>query len=352
MTEPTQPPAPEGARESAAATEETTKSRALLEARNVSLRYPVAWNWLGRPTAWMTALDDISLFVERGETLGILGRDGCGKSCLGRVLAGYEPPGGGEVLHDLDETDQTRPEPGPVQLIHSNPRSAVSPAMPVWQAITEPVALLEGGSPKALRAWAAELLYLVGLESEIMSLPARDLSPGELQRLAVGRALSLDSQCLILDDPTRDLPVLEQAGILNVLLELQCQYRLGYILLSRSPSTLKHMADRIVIMDGDQAVEAGSADQIMATPKHPFTRLWQAIDPNLPTDFDPRAATFLSAGHELGKGQHEGCAFAGQCPWRNETCGEPQKLREMAGESKHLIRCHRASAGEDMPLPY
>ncbi|MDE3123632.1 MAG: ABC transporter ATP-binding protein [Paracoccaceae bacterium] len=296
---------------------------------DVFVHFPVARDWRGRVTVQAHALNGVSIAVARGRTLGILGESGCGKSTLAQVLTGLLPPSSGRVTGDRD---------GRISIVLQDPNSSLDPRMPVWRIVTEPVFLHAPTRREALRAMAADLLESVGLRPDHVDRYPHEFSGGQRQRIAIARALSSKADIIILDEPTSALDVSVQAQILNLLLALQAERGLAFVLISHNVAVIRHFCDEVAVMYLGQIVEQGSVDTVFADPAHPYTRTLLDAVPRIGTGRAHHALdeTELPSNRTLPTG----CFFQNRCPMAAAGCERPQILSGGAGG--HLIRCHRA----------
>ena len=301
--------------------------------KDIAVRFPAGRDWRGRVNSYAHALNGVSLSVDKGKTLGILGESGCGKSTLAQVMTGLLQPTSGAV-EGARGADR-------ISIVLQDPNSSLDPRMPIWKVITEPVFLHEKRGTAALREMAAELLGKVGLRPEHIDRYAHEFSGGQRQRIAIARALSSKPEIIILDEPTSALDVSVQAQILNLLAELQAERQLAYVFISHNVSVIRHFCDDVAVMYLGQIVEEGPSEQVFATPAHPYTRL------------------LLSAVPKIGQGRAQGvldetelpsnrnlptaCFFASRCAAFGPGCDRPQELRAFSPD--HAARCHR-----DLPL--
>jgi peptide/nickel transport system ATP-binding protein len=242
---------------------EKPMSDVLLELDSVHVNFAARKNWLGRVTEQVHALNGLDLQIRRGETLGIVGESGCGKSTLAQLLMGMLKPTG---------ACQRRTHAGGMQMVFQDPLSSLDPRLPVWRIITEPVWVQKRSSDANAASWRKP--GAAGGHSPGISRPASArLSGGQRQRIAIARALSSDPDIIVLDEPTSALDISVQAQILNLLVTLQQQRNLTYVLISHNVSVVRHMSDRVAVMYLGQIVELGSAAQVLGEPRHPYTRL-------------------------------------------------------------------------------
>jgi peptide/nickel transport system ATP-binding protein len=293
------------------------------------VRFPAGRDWRGRITSHAHALNGVSLAVQRGRTLGILGESGCGKSTLAQVMTGLLSPTSGKVVGKLG-ADR-------VSIVLQDPNSSLDPRMPVWRIVTEPVFLHASPGQQALRQMAADLLEKVGLRPEHIDRYPHEFSGGQRQRIAIARALSSQPEIIILDEPTSALDVSVQAQILNLLLALQAERGLAYVFISHNVSVIRHFCDEVAVMYLGQIVEHGPAAAVFGNPSHPYTRTLLEAVPKIGQGraSSPLDETELPSNRTLPAG----CYFRNRCPNAAAGCDDPQSLRALP--DGHLTRCHR-----------
>jgi peptide/nickel transport system ATP-binding protein len=263
--------------------------RPIFEAVEATVRYPRKFNLIGRPIAYQTAVDNVSLSVKEGETLSLVGESGCGKTSFANTIVGLVPLASGELFYKgkkLFEHDPvTRRE---IQIVFQDPQSSLDPRWPIWRIMTEPLTV--GGNPSKaeLRETAAGLCALVGLDPRSIDRLPHEFSGGQRQRIAIGRALSVQPRLLLLDEPTSALDVSVQAQILNLLLDLQDQYRLTYIFISHNVAVVKHISDQVAVMYMGQVVESSPARDVLTRPTHTYTKTLMDAVPTLESVFSGR----------------------------------------------------------------
>ncbi|HAZ54366.1 MAG TPA: ABC transporter ATP-binding protein [Franconibacter helveticus] len=308
----------------------------LLELDDVHVNFPARRNWLGRVTERVHAINGMDLQIRRGETLGIVGESGCGKSTLAQLLMGMLKPSSGECSRVRAPNSWAG---SGMQMVFQDPLSSLDPRLPVWRIITEPVWIQKHNSENERRALAEKLALQVGIRPEYLDRLPHAFSGGQRQRIAIARALSSEPDIIVLDEPTSALDISVQAQILNLLVTLQQQRNLTYVLISHNVSVVRHMSDRVAVMYLGQIVELGEAQQVLGAPQHPYTRLLLESVPQagraLPEDA-PRK-TELPGNRRLP----QGCYFRDRCPLATQGCEQPQALRE--GKDDCAVRCWRAA---------
>jgi peptide/nickel transport system ATP-binding protein len=308
----------------------------LLVLDGVTVRFPVGMDWLGRPTAHVHALNGVDIAVETGEVLGVVGESGCGKSTLANVLTRLVKPTAGSLAWTAGARQR-------LQIVFQDPQSSLDPRLPVWRIITEPVFLRERRTVADLKRLAGDLAEQVGLRREQVRRYPHEFSGGQRQRIAIARALSAQPDLIVLDEPTSALDVSVQAQILNLLADLRRAGGLTYILISHNISVVRHFCDRIAVMYLGQIVELGPVADVLARPRHPYTRLLLDSVPAIGRPLDmgvPIVDTELPSNRRLPAG----CFFRDRCAFVVDGCERPQSLAPFAGPTadNHLARCHRA----------
>jgi peptide/nickel transport system ATP-binding protein len=230
---------------------------------------------LFRAPGQIKAVDDVSLRIRKGETLGLVGESGCGKSTLAKMLLGLLAPTSGNVLINGREIDPTRRKAlaRSVQPIFQDPYSSLNPRRTVADIVGVPLRLHQVGTHAEQRKRVKEMLDLVGMPERTHSQYPNQLSGGQRQRVAIARALVLRPEILICDEPTSALDVSVQAQILNLLLDLKAEFGLTYLFISHDLGVVEHLVDRVAVMHRGQIVELGTREQIFARPEHAYTRM-------------------------------------------------------------------------------
>ena len=332
----------------------------LVELVAVSRTFDVSAPWLNRvlenkPRQLLRAVDGVSLAIAQGETLGLVGESGCGKSTVARLIVGLYAPTGGEIRYRGKRIDAQRADPAlrkSMQMIFQDPYASLNPRWRVADIVAEPIRAL-GLAEKAdeVGARVASLLEQVGLAgADGMKYP-HQFSGGQRQRISIARALATNPAFLICDEPTSALDVSVQAQVLNLMGRLQRERGLTYLFISHNLAVVHHIADRVGVMYLGRIVELATAGQLFARPQHPYTRMLLAAVPDLQLSGQPRTAVAGEVPNPLAP--PPGCAFHPRCPHANERCRrEVPELK--AAPAGGVAACHavdegRLEAGATMP---
>ncbi|HWR05829.1 oligopeptide/dipeptide ABC transporter ATP-binding protein [Sporomusa sp.] len=303
-------------------------------------KYFVKKTYLGKERIFR-AVDGVTLAVNKGDTLGIVGESGCGKSTLANLIVRLEAPTGGRILLDGVEISHLpeaslRPLRPRLQIIFQDPYSSLNPRLNVEQIITEPMRVLGKWTPDDMRGKAVSLLELVGLTSDHLRRYPHEFSGGQRQRLSIARALTTEPELLILDEPTSALDVSVQAQVLNLLQQLQKKLGLTYIFISHNLAVVKYVANRAAVMYLGKILETGTADDIMLNPVHPYTReLISAV----PAIGKLLASNCPEYGEENNKSQvSSGCLYRFRCRQASGVCSQAMPMLQDCGPG-HQVAC-------------
>ena len=253
------------------------KNDALLEVEHLTVRYDVGKGMLGRPTGRVHAVEDLTLSLEAGQTLSLVGESGCGKSTVGKALLGLVPPVSGEIRFNgqrISEMSRSalRPVRRNMQMIFQDAFASLNPRMRVGEAIGEPLVIHGISSGGALRRRVAELIERVGLEQEHYARFPHELSGGQRQRVCIARAIALEPKVVVADEAVSALDVTIKARIINLLLDLQRDMDLAYLFISHDMAVVERISHRVAVMYLGRIVEVGSRQAVFENPSHPYTK--------------------------------------------------------------------------------
>ncbi|MFN6954473.1 MAG: ABC transporter ATP-binding protein [Acetobacteraceae bacterium] len=308
----------------------------LLEIRGLAKHYPLKHGRVVR------AVDGVDLALAPGESLGLVGESGCGKSTVARLVLRLIPPTGGSIRFEGQDIatlsdSALRPLRRHMQLIFQNPHAALNPRRTVFASVAEPL-VVQGAAGADLQARVARLLVQVGLPEGFLWRYPHELSGGQKQRVCIARALALEPRLLVLDEPTSALDVSVQAQILEFLQDLRARLGLAYLFISHNLAVVRQVCDRVAVMYLGRIVEEGPAERIFAAPRHPYTRaLVASVLPPRPAGL-PEAP--LAGDVPNAAAIPPGCRFAPRCPIRMERCTRDDPALD--GDTPHRVACWAA----------
>ncbi|MGM9606112.1 MAG: ABC transporter ATP-binding protein [Oscillospiraceae bacterium] len=311
----------------------------LIEVQNLKKYFKV-------PAGINHAVDDVSFVIQKGETLGVVGESGCGKSTLGRNLVRLQEPTDGHVFLNGKEITHIRGTElkrlrEQVQFVFQDPYSSLNPRHRIESTIMEPLKRSRRfSSKKELREKANQLMEMVGIDERLRYSYPHELDGGRRQRVCIARALALEPDFVVCDEPVSALDVSIQAAVLNLLMKLQENMKLAYMFVTHDLSVVRHISNSICVMYLGQIVEKAPTNELFDTPLHPYTKALLSSIPS--TDIHrPMARIELKGEITSPINPKPGCRFAARCLHACERCQEPQKLQEVAGG--HYVACCRVN---------
>lgn len=314
----------------------------LVEIKNLTMNYPIQSDFLNTSKEFIHALDNVSLNIYKGEILGLVGESGCGKSTLGKAVLKLIDPEG-EVYYDDEEllglnTGELKKFRKKAQLIFQNPYSSLDPRMTIYDILKEPLVVHGVKDKKEIRERILKISELTGVNEDSLNRYPHEFSGGQRQRIAIARALVLEPEFLVADEPVSALDVSIQAQIIKLLLELKEKLNLTILFVSHDLGVVKYISDRIAVMYLGNIVEIGKSEEIFSSPKHPYTR---ALISAVPSVSAKGCGDFIRLEGDLPSPKNPPCAckFHTRCPEVMEICKliEPENIKF---SDTHFAKCH------------
>jgi oligopeptide/dipeptide ABC transporter ATP-binding protein len=315
----------------------------ILKAENIKKYFPIKGGILKHTVGHVKAVDDVSLNVIRGETLGIVGESGSGKSTLGRVILRLTNPTGGKILfNNQDITSmgnrKLRPIRRDMQIVFQDPFASLNSKMSVLELIEEPLIVQTSLKRSERTEKAINLLEKVGLRPEDRFKYPHEFSGGQRQRISIARALALNPQFVICDEPVSALDVSIQAQVLNLMADLQDEFNLTYLFIAHDLSVVKHISDRVAVMYLGRIAELAPKKNIYTTPLHPYTQALLSAVPSTNVH-NRRQKIILTGDLPSPANPPSGCAFRTRCPQAHDRCAAVRPDLKEVSEG-HFVACH------------
>src|SRR5690349_23175906 len=317
----------------------------LVDIRNLKVHFPIKGGLLGRAVASVKAVDGVDLQVKQGEVLGLVGESGCGKSTLGRAVLQLIKPTAGEVYFNGEEishlsTSQIRHKRANMQMIFQDPFSSLDPRYTVGRVVAEPLDNFNRGTRQERLDRVKELLQVVGLNPNYVNRYPHEFSGGQRQRIGIARALALNPEILVCDEPVSALDVSVQAQVVNLLEKIQSSFHIACLFIAHDLAVVRHMSHRIAVMYLGRIVEIGTVERVYKTPRHPYTKALLSAQPRIDFANGGGVDRILLKGEVPSPASPpSGCRFRTRCWKAQALCAELSPPLAADG-SDHRVACH------------
>ena len=320
----------------------------LLRVRDLKKHFPITGGFFGRKVAQVYAVDGVSFDVLPGQTLGVVGESGCGKSTMGRTILRLQEPTSGQIFFESRNIlklrgKELRQQRRDMQIVFQDPYSSLNPRMNVGAIIREPFIIHQLGSKKEREYKVDKLLDLVGLPTDAKTKYPHEFSGGQRQRIGIARAVALEPKFIVADEPVSALDVSVQSQVLNLLSELRERYRLSYLFIAHDLAVVEHISDLVAVMYLGRIVEYAPAERLYSSPQHPYTKaLIEAIPvPTFNASRRNRSRKTLPGDVPSPISPPKGCHFHPRCPAATDICRmkEPPVVR-VGAKGDHQVACH------------
>ena len=324
-------------------TTDTKKSKTLLEVKDLCKHYPIRKGLFSRISGYVYAVDGISFTINEGETLGLVGESGCGKSTVGRTILKLIEPSRGEIIwrgERIDELSrsQMRPYRQQIQAVFQDPYSSLNPRMRSADIVSEPLRNFESLSKAEGRERVSALFERVGLRPDQLLRFPHEFSGGQRQRLGIARALSVKPKLIMLDEPVSALDVSVQAQVINLLEDLQREFQVSYLFVAHDLAVVKHISHRVAVMYLGRIVELAPTKELFSRPSHPYTEALLSAVP-VPDPKYQRKQIVLGGDVPSPINRPNGCHFHTRCPYAQERCKAEEPVLEEITPG-HSVACH------------
>ena len=314
-------------------------AEALLEVRDLKKYFPVAHGMFTSGKGMVHAVDGVSFSIQQGETFGLVGESGCGKSSLSRVVLGLLKPDGGSLTFDGRPVEQLdRVSRMQLRMVFQNPYGSLNPKEKVFDIIAEPYRIARGYSSEQIRQEVTRLADQVGLTRAQLECYPHQFSGGQRQRIGIARAIAVKPRLVVCDEPVSALDVSIQAQVLNLLQDIQKEYGLSYLFISHNLNVVKYMASRIAVMYLGKIMEIAPAEQLYSTPAHPYTKALLSAIPGMRSRLNMERIV-LHGEIPSPVEPPSGCRFRTRCPYAQPRCAQEEPQLRPVGEG-HMAACH------------
>lgn len=334
--------------------ETTKKKKVLVEVKNLKKHFPIKSGLLQRTTGWVKAVDDISFHIYEGESLGLVGESGCGKTTAGRTILRLIEPTSGSVLFDgtdvatlpKNELKQLRQE---MQIIFQDPYSSLDPRMPIGESIAEGLRIHTNKTAEERYELVVQMLTRVGMRADHARRYPHEFSGGQRQRIGIARALAVNPKFIVCDEPVSALDVSIQASVLNLLEELQDEFGLTYLFIAHNLSVVEHFSDRVGVMYLGKMAEMATRGDLFQNPLHPYTQALMSAIP-IPDPKQRKKRIILEGDVPSPINPPSGCRFHTRCPLAFARCKTEEPEFKDYGDD-HFAACHLLDEGKSSKLP-
>ena len=321
----------------------------MIRVENLQVHFPIMGGFiLSKQVGSIKAVDGLNFEIKQGETLGLVGESGCGKSTTGRALLQLESPTDGKIYFQSQDITQVSGEElrqlrRRMQMIFQDPYSSLNPRMTVGSFVGEPLTVYGLATGKHKQARVEQLLEIVGLNPQFVNRYPHEFSGGQRQRIVIARALSLNPDFIVCDEPIAALDVSIQAQIINLMQELQAQFGLTYLFIAHDLSVVRHICDRVAVMYLGKIVELASRDNLYTQPLHPYTQALLSAVPIPDPDLEAKRERIILKGDVPSPiNPPKGCNFHTRCPMAEDICCQLEPEFQDTGEG-HFVACHLVS---------